>query len=198
MMHTAILQVLTRKVFLCNPDLLCLPFCFLIFNNLQLNAPTPCRSASSTATLSTTTPRRESSFCSKYAPSRFENLKYTTCHWLKLTVHHLKFFLVPFSLRKSATFWSTWLESSWTRRPSSRLRFYNSIFSRKSWQTFSTLPLFQEILEKHFLRFHVLFSKIQPPIPPSPRSRRAWTRWWSPSGTWRNSRPASRCVGHDW
>ena len=101
-------------------------------------------------------------------------------------------------LRRSAIFWSTWLESSWTRRQSSRLRFYNFIFSRKSWQTFSTLPLFQEILEKHFLRFHVLFSKIQPPIPPSPRSRRAWTRWWCLSGTWRNSRPASRCVGHDW
>ena len=101
-------------------------------------------------------------------------------------------------LRRSAIFWSTWLESSWTRRQSSRLRFYNFIFSRKSWQTFSTLPLFQEILEKHFLRFHVLFSKIQPPIPPSPRSRRAWTRWWCLSGTWRNSRPASRCVRHDW
>ena len=156
MIRTAILLVLTRKVFPCNPDLPC----FLIFNNLQLNAPTRCRSASSTATRSTTTPRRESSFCSKYARSRFDLLKYTTCHRLKLTVHHLKFILLPFtlrrsaicvwkfetfnillietywfkfilptvSLRRSATFWSTWLESSWTRRPSSRLRFYNSIF----------------------------------------------------------------------
>ena len=69
---------------------------------------------------------------------------------------------------------------------------------------------FQENLDKHFPRFHFFkkflknifyastFPKIQPPIPPSPRSRRAWTRWWCLSGTWRNSRPASRCVGHDW
>ena len=153
MIRTAILLVLTRKVFPCNPDLPCPPFCFLIFNNLQLNGPTPCRSASSTATLSTTTPRRESSFCSKYARSRFEILKYTTCHRLKLSVHDLKFIPLTFSLRRSATFWSTWLESSWTRRPSSRLRFYNSIFSRKSWQTFSALPLFQEILKKTFFTF---------------------------------------------
>ena len=152
MTHTAILLVPTRNFFPCNQNLPCLPFCFLIFNNLQLNAPTPCRSVSSTATRSTTTPRRESSFCSKYARSRFEILKYTTCHRLKLTVHDLKFILLPFSLRRSAisvwkfetfkillietywfkfflptfslrrsaTFWSTWLESSWTRRPSSR------------------------------------------------------------------------------
>ena len=70
-------------------------------------------------------------------------------------------------------------------------------FSRKSWQTFSALPLFQEILEKNIF-YASTFPKIQPPIPPSPRSRRAWTRWWSPSGTWRNSRPASRYVGNDW
>ena len=55
---------------------------------------------------------------------------------------------------------------------------------------------FKKNLDKHFPRFHffkkflrktfstfLLFSKIQPPIPPSPRSRRVWTRWWSPSGT---------------
>ena len=68
-------------------------------------------------------------------------------------------------LRRSAIFWSTWLESSWTRRQSSRLRFYNFIFSRKSWQTFSTLPLFQEILEKHFLRFY-FFQKCSHPFHP--------------------------------
>ena len=137
MTHRAILQVLTRKVFPCNPNLPCLPFCFLIFNNLQLNAPTPCRSASSTATLSTTTRRRESSFCSKYARSLFENLKYTTCHRLKL--HHLKFIHLPFSGD---------LQSS-DRHGSKVL---GPVVHLPDWGFI--ILFFQENLDKHFPRFH--------------------------------------------
>ena len=139
MIRTAILLVLTRKVFPCNPDLPC----FLIFNNLQLNAPTRCRSASSTATLSTTTPRRESSFCSKYARSRFDLLKYTTCHRLKLTVHDLKFFLLPFSSFKSFQNYSV-KNSSFP--PSLTLYFF--IFILKYFLLFSNF--------KSFLRFFPL------------------------------------------
>ena len=127
--------------------------------------------------------------------SPFEKLKHSTFCWLKLTDSNSSFppshsgDLQPSDRHGSKVLGPVVHLPDWG--------FIILFFSRKSWQTFSALPLFQEILEKTFSTLP-LYSKIQPPIPPSPRSRRVWTRWWSPSGTWRNSRPASRYVGHDW
>ena len=126
--------------------------------------------------------------------SPFEKLKHSTFCWLKLTDSNSSF---PPS-------------HSGDLQPSDRhgSKVLGPVVHLPDWGF--KIPFFQENLDKHFPRFHFFkkflknifyvstFSKIQPPIPPSPRSRRAWTRWWSPSGTWRNSRPASRCVGHDW
>ena len=126
--------------------------------------------------------------------SPFENLKHSTFCWLKLTDSNSSF---PPS-------------HSGDLQPSDRhgSKVLGPVVHLPDWGFI--ILFFQENLDKHFPRFHFFkkflknifyvstFSKIQPPIPPSPRSRRVWTRWWSPSGTWRNSRPASRYVGHDW